>query len=57
MDVIVERCAGLDIGKELVVAAVRTRGEGRTRRCQEVRSFSTFARDLESLADWLTRRE
>jgi transposase len=53
MDVIVDRCAGLDIGKSLVVAAVRTPGEGRTRRRQEVRSFSTFAKDLEALADWL----
>jgi transposase len=53
MDVIVDRCAGLDIGKALVVAAVRTPGEGRKRR-QEIRSFSTFAKDLEALADWLT---
>lgn len=52
MDVIVDRCAGLDIGQALVVAAVRTPGEGRKRR-QEIRSFSTFAKDLEALADWL----
>lgn len=51
MDVVVERCGGLDIGKKLVVAAVRTPGEGRVRRRQEVRSFATFARDLDALAE------
>ncbi|MGQ0804989.1 MAG: IS110 family transposase [Actinomycetota bacterium] len=54
MDVVIERCAGLDIGKKLVVAAVRTPGEGRARRRQEVRSFGTFARDLDGLAEWLS---
>ena len=53
MDVVHERCAGLDIGKKLVVGAVRTPGEGRSKRRQEVRSFGTFARDLDDLADWL----
>jgi transposase len=53
MEVLIERCAGLDIGKKLVVAAVRAPGEGRARRRQEVRSFGTFAGDLDALADWL----
>jgi transposase len=53
MEVVHERCAGLDIGKKLVVAAVRSPGEGRAGRRQEVRSFGTFARDLDELADWL----
>ena len=26
MDVVIERCEGIDIGKKLIVAAVRTRG-------------------------------
>ena len=54
MEIIVERCAGLDIGKKLVVGAIRTPGDGRRRRRQEVRSFGTFAEDLEALADWLS---
>jgi transposase len=53
MEVVHERCAGLDIGKKLVVAAIRVRSEGRSKRRQEVRSFGTFAADLEALADWL----
>ena len=52
MDVVVERCAGLDVGKEEVVACVRTPGEGRKRR-QEIRAFPTFTGQLEALADWL----
>ena len=52
MEVIVDRCAGRDIGKRLVVAAVRTPGAGRKRR-QEVRSFGTFEADLALLAEWL----
>lgn len=53
MDVVHERCAGLDIGKKLIVAAIRVPGEGRTKRRQEIRSFGTFARDIEELALWL----
>ena len=47
MDVIVERCAGLDVGKEEVVVGVRTPGEG-GRRHQEVRTFATFTGELEA---------
>jgi transposase len=53
MDVIVERCAGLDIGKDEVVACVRTpASSGRGRRA-ELRIFPTFTSGLEELADWL----
>ena len=52
MDVIVERCAGLDVAKDEVVACVRTPDEAGRRR-QEVRTFSTFTGELEALADWL----
>ncbi|MFI5042628.1 MAG: hypothetical protein ACHQNA_12405 [Acidimicrobiales bacterium] len=52
MEVLVERCAGLDIGKKLLVAASRTPGPGRRRR-QEVRSFGTLESDLQTLAAWL----
>lgn len=53
MDVIVDRCAGLDVGKEEVVACVRTpRPSGRGRQ-SELRVFATFTSSLEALADWL----
>ena len=52
MDIIAERVAGLDIGKEEVVAAVRTPGEG-SRRRQEIRTFATFTASLEGLTEWL----
>ncbi|HEY5873788.1 MAG TPA: IS110 family transposase [Ilumatobacteraceae bacterium] len=54
MDVIVERCAGLDVGKDEVVACVRTpslSGRGPT---SQTRTFTTFTSGLEALADWLT---
>lgn len=53
MEVIVDRCAGLDVHKRTVVAAVRTPGTGRRRRDTVVRTFSTFNDDLEALARWL----
>jgi transposase len=52
MDVIVERCAGLDVAKDEVVACVRTPDKAGRRR-QEVRTFATFTAALEALADWL----
>lgn len=53
MDVVVERCAGLDVHKDTVVACVRTPGTG-GRRAQETRTFGTMTRDLLALRDWLT---
>jgi transposase len=52
MDVIVERCAALDVHKKTVMAAVRTPGAQRSRR-QVVREFSTFTDALVALRDWL----
>ncbi|MFY1637208.1 IS110 family transposase [Solwaraspora sp. WMMB335] len=52
---VVERIAALDIGKAEVVCCVRQpHPTGSTRRMQEVRTFSTMARSLTGLADWLT---
>src|SRR6266568_962373 len=55
MDVIVERCAGLDVHRDSVVAAVRVPGTGksRRRRAQQTRTFGTTIAQLEQLADWL----
>ena len=54
MDVIVDRCAGLDIGKDEVVACVRTPSKTGKSRSSELRTFVTFTSGLEQLADWLT---
>jgi transposase len=52
MDIVVERCAGLDVGKREVVACVRGPGAG-GQRLHEVRTFGTFTGQLEEMADWL----
>ncbi len=53
MDVLIDRCAGLDVHKKTVVACVRTPVSGRQKRAAEVRTFSTFERDLRALRVWL----
>jgi len=53
MDVVFERCCGLDVGKDEVVACVRTPNDSGGRR-QEIRTYATFTSQLESLAGWLT---
>ncbi|MGI8609094.1 MAG: IS110 family transposase [Candidatus Dormibacteria bacterium] len=52
MDSLVERCAGLDVHKDTVVACVRYPGEGGSREV-ELREFGTTTRDLLVLRDWL----
>ena len=51
MEVLHPRCAGLDVHKDVVVAAVRL-AEGGGVRC-EVRRFETTTPGLLALADWL----
>ncbi len=52
MDVLLECCAGIDIGKDEVVACVRTPDPvGRSRR-KETRTFPSFTGELEAMADW-----
>jgi transposase len=53
MDVVVERCAGLDVHKETVVACVRMPGPVRQERRGEVRTFSTMSGGLTELCAWL----
>jgi transposase len=50
MDVLYERCAGLDVHRDTVVASLIA-PEGR-----ELRTFGTMTEDLLALADWLTER-
>jgi transposase len=61
MDVVHERCCGLDVHKQTVVACLLTPGvpgavggpEGKGRPSKEVRTFGTMTADLLALADWL----
>jgi transposase len=52
VELLVARCAGLDVAKDELVACVRV-PDGHGGRGQEVRTFSTFTAGLEALADWL----
>jgi transposase len=52
VDVLVERCAGIDIGKNEVVACVRGPGPGGRGRRKLTRTFSSFTQALEEMADW-----
>jgi transposase len=58
VELLVERAAALDVGKDEVVACIRVpdaagAGRGRGRRRQEVRTYPTFTSSLEALAEWL----
>ena len=52
MEVVVERCAGLDVHQKTVMACVRSPGEGKKRE-EKVREFTTFTSGLRELRDWL----
>jgi transposase len=52
MDVVSERCAGVDIGKDEVVACVRTPGPNGKGRRKQTRTFPSFTGNLEAMADW-----
>ena len=54
MEVMVERCCGLDVHQASVVACLLIAPTGAKPR-REVRSFGTVRRDLEALRDWLKR--
>jgi transposase len=51
MEVIHERCAGLDVHKGTVVGCLRVRERGQVRR--EVRRWATTTAELLELGDWL----
>jgi transposase len=52
MEKLFERCAGLDIHEDVIVACVRVPDTGGGRR-QETRSFQTTTAALLTLLDWL----
>ena len=53
MDVVVERCAGLDVHRDNVVATVRFPSEDRRRWLHKTRTFKATLAGLSELADWL----
>jgi transposase len=56
MDVVVSRCAGIDIGKAEVVVCLRVPGS-RGKRVSQVRTFSAVAGEINRLADWLAEHQ
>jgi transposase len=52
MEILYERCCGLDIHKRTVVACLLTPGPG-GRPTKVFRTFGTMTEDLLALADWL----
>jgi transposase len=55
MQVVYQRCAGLDVHKKTVVACVRT-SQGQGRASKQTRTFRTMTRDLEALRGWLAEQ-
>lgn len=56
MEVLVERCAFLDVHRDTVMACARTPGGAHGRR-EEVREFGSTTSELLALADWLVERQ
>jgi len=55
MDIMYERCCGLDVHKKTVVACVLVPGSGR-QPAKEIRTFGTMTADLLELGDWLAAK-
>ena len=53
MQVLYERCAGIDVHKDQVTVAVRTPGSGPGRRDTQVRKFGAFYGVLRDMTRWL----
>lgn len=56
MDVLVERCCGLDVHQKTVVACMITPGAG-SKTQKVVRTFRTVTAELEELRDWLLENQ
>jgi transposase len=54
MEVMFDRVAGLDVGKETVTVCLRTSGPRGGRR-SETRTFKTMTGSLQVMRDWLSR--
>src|SRR6266699_6604728 len=55
MEVVHERCCGLDIHKKLIVACAVTPGNGGLPR-RHVRTFGTMTDELQQLSGWLAEQ-
>lgn len=55
MEILHERCAGLDVHKDTVVACIRIANKGLAR--NQVRTFGTTTKELLALDDWLAENE
>ncbi|MEN3268880.1 MAG: transposase [Pseudonocardia sp.] len=55
MDIVVERCAGLDVHRDTVVATVRIPPDTSGRKCrgQHTQTFATTTAGITALGDWL----
>ncbi|MGZ6576329.1 MAG: IS110 family RNA-guided transposase [Solirubrobacteraceae bacterium] len=53
MDVVMERCAGLDVHRDNVVATVRVPSDDRRRWLQKTRTFKATLAGLKDLGEWL----
>lgn len=51
MEIVHQRCGGLDVHKETVAACLLVEQGGQVHK--EIRTFGTMTQDLEALADWL----
>lgn len=54
MQVLYERCAAVDVGKDVIAVAVRRPGRGREGRVTDKRTYKTFYGVLREMARWLT---
>ncbi len=55
MDVIYDKCCGIDVHKETLTACIMVGAGNRVRK--EIRTFSTMTEDIERLRDWLKSEE
>ena len=53
MQVLYERCAAVDVGKDVIAVAVRLPGDGPDGRVTRKRTFKTFYGVLREAARWL----
>jgi transposase len=53
MQVLYERCAGIDVGKDVIAVAVRRPGKGPAGRVTEKRTYKTFYGVLREAVKWL----
>lgn len=56
MEAMVEKCAGLDVHQETIVACV-LKGDLNSKPQSKIRTYGTYTKDLEELHDWLVEED